>query len=97
MIIYEGALAPDSEVKMAVQVNAPFETAGAILSTTTPAGRVARTVHVGAYGGIPRAHAAIVEWCAERGLKLAGRSWEVYGDHHDDPARLQTEVMHLLA
>jgi effector-binding domain-containing protein len=70
---------------------------GGILSTTTPAGRVARTIHAGAYAGLPRAHAVVLEWCRERDLKLAGRSWEVYGDWYDDPAKLQTEVLHLLA
>jgi effector-binding domain-containing protein len=96
VIIYEGPLRHGSRVTIGVQVDAAFEPAGAIVCTATPAGRVARTVHVGAYAGIVHAHDAVVRFCNERGLKLAGRNWEVYGDWYDDPAKLRTDVHHLL-
>jgi effector-binding domain-containing protein len=98
VIIYDGPLTAGSRVQIGVQVNGAFPPAGGeILSTTTPAGRAARTVHVGPYTGLEQAHDAVVTWCQERGLELAGRGWEVYGDWNDDPAGLRTEVLHLLA
>lgn len=54
-------------------------------------------MHVGPYAGLPQAHAAVIEWCKGRGLQLAGRSWEIYGDWFDDPAKLETEVLVLVA
>jgi effector-binding domain-containing protein len=97
VIFYDGPFKPGSRVMIGVQVDATFPPVGNVVSTTTPAGRVARTMHVGSYSALGFAHTAIVEWCKEHGLQSTGRGWEVYGDMHDDPAKLETEVMHLLA
>jgi effector-binding domain-containing protein len=43
------------------------------------------------------AHAAIHQWVRENGRKLAGPSWEVYGDWSDDPAKLRTDIFCLLS
>lgn len=43
------------------------------------------------------AHRAVLDWCAARGLSVAGPRREVYGDCRADPAELQTEVYWLLA
>ena len=54
------------------------------------------TTHVGDYGRLGEANAAILEWCRANGRKHAGPSWEVYGHWNDDPAKLRTEVYYLL-
>ena len=97
VILYDGPFKPGSRVEIGVQVDAPFPSAGNVVSTTTPAGRVARTIHVGPYAALGRAHGAVVVWCQERGLQVTGRGWEIYGDMLDDPSKLETEVLHLLA
>ena len=66
-----------------------------------PAGRVATAVHFGPYGRLGEAHAAIREWCARHGHRLANASWEIYG-HWDqswnaEPARIRTDVFYLLS
>lgn len=80
-----------------VEVVRAFDPVGEVGPATTPAGRVAMAVHVGAYDGLHRAHAAIAAWREREGATFAGTSWEIYGDWSDDPARLETTVCYLLA
>jgi effector-binding domain-containing protein len=61
-----------------------------------PAGKVARTVHLGHYHRIAEAHTAVRQWCADQGETLVGPSWEIYGDWTDDPRALESEVLYLL-
>lgn len=83
-------------VEVGVQVRRPFMATGRVVPSRLPGGRVARTVHQGPYEGLNEPHRAVREWCAARGLALAGPRWEIYGDWHDDPAQLETEVCYLL-
>ncbi|MEA2973912.1 MAG: hypothetical protein QOG82_2370 [Actinomycetota bacterium] len=87
-------VAPDVEV--GVEVEAPFAADGPVVSSALPAGETAMIVHRGPYGGLGSAHKAIREWCAANGRTVAGPRWEIYGDWHDDPAQLETEVYYLL-
>jgi effector-binding domain-containing protein len=66
-----------------------------VVASELPGGRVAWTVHRGPYAGLGAAHDAVKTWCARSGLRLGGPRWEVYGPHHDDPARLEVEVCYL--
>lgn len=84
-------------VEVGVELAEPCPLDGRVVASTLPGGRVAMTVHRGAYGGLSSAHSAVVRWCAARGRRLAGPRWEIYGPHRDDPAELETEVYHLLA
>jgi len=59
-------------------------------------GRVATTIHRGAYSGLEAAHVAIRAWCAAREHMLTGTRWEIYGDWHEDPEQLETEINYLL-
>jgi effector-binding domain-containing protein len=66
-----------------------------------PAGRVVTTTHFGPYTALGDAHAAIRQWCAQRGHRLSSVCWEIYG-HWDqawntDPSKIRTDVFHLLA
>ena len=62
----------------------------------TPAGEVATTAHWGDYSQMHGAYAALERWCAANRRKVAGVTWEVYGDWHDDPAQVRTDVYFLL-
>lgn len=85
------------EVDVAVQVPASTGAADGLVRSATPAGRCAHAVLYGDYSGIPGVHQAIHRWCAEQNLVLAGPCWEVYGEWHEDPAKLRTDMYHLLA
>ena len=63
----------------------------------TPAGEVARTVHVGPYDRLGDAHAAISAWCVANARTIGAASWETYGHWTDDPAQLETTISYLLA
>jgi effector-binding domain-containing protein len=86
-------------IDFGVQVAHPFEREreGAVRCIETPAGEVVRTVHVGPYDRLGDAHNAIHAWCAANNRKIAGASWEIYGDWKDDPALLETTIKYLLA
>ncbi len=79
-----------------VEVAGPFAGNGRVIPSSTPAGTVATTTHLGPYERLDEAHAAILAVCRERGLELAGPDWEVYGHWTDDPAQLRTDVYYLL-
>jgi effector-binding domain-containing protein len=83
-------------VEVGVEVDGPFVSSGGVASSALPAGEVARSVHRGDYSGLGSAHQAIHDWSAGSGRTLAGPRWEIYGDWHEDPAQLETEVYYLL-
>jgi effector-binding domain-containing protein len=85
------------DIDFGVQVANPFEPEGGVQCIETPAGEVARTIHVGPYERLGDAHNAIHAWCAANNRKIAAASWETYGDWNDDPARLETTIKYLLA
>ena len=39
---------------------------------------------------------AIHAWRAANNRAFAGKSWEIYGDWSDDPAKLETTIVYLL-
>jgi effector-binding domain-containing protein len=79
------------------QVARWFEPEGDVRCIETPAGEVARSVHVGPYDRLGDAHNAIHAWCAANNRKTAQASWETYGDWTEDPALLETTIKYLLA
>ena len=84
-----------------VELQGPFVEQGEVVCSSTPAGRVAWTTHLGPYGGLGSAHEAVRSWCQARSHRLAGPSWEVY-DHWQaawdtDPSRIRTDVYYLLS
>ena len=83
------------EVEIGVQLASPFESDGNVTRSETPSGRAAHTFHYGEYEELPGVHAGLVAWCEERDIRLAGVSWEVYGDWSDDPAERRTDIYHL--
>lgn len=96
IFIYRGAGPGMLAVDFCVGVTAPFAAVGAVRPLATPGGIAATTTHIGDYGRLGEATAAIVAWCQANGRKPVGPAWEVYGHWHDDPAQLRTEVYYLL-
>jgi len=84
-------------VDFGVQVIRPFQDAGEVVCTETPAGEVAMTTHVGSYRKLAAAHEAINSWRGETGHAFGGCSWEIYGDWTDDEAKLETQIVYLLS
>jgi effector-binding domain-containing protein len=80
-----------------VEVAAPFIGTDRVVCSRTPAGLAATTTHIGGYDQLGEAHAAIHEWCAQHGVRLAGPSWEVYDHWVDPPAQPRTEIYYLVA
>ena len=83
-------------IEVGAEMPEPFVGNGRIVCSSTPAGLVATTTHVGPYNRLGEAHAAVQQWCAAEGRELAGPSWEIYGHWTDDPAKLRTDVYWLL-
>ena len=96
IFIYRAATADELTVDFCVGVTAPFAAVGPVEPFQTPHGVSAMTTHVGDYGRLGEANAAILAWCRANDRFRAGPSWEVYGHWHADPARLRTEVYCLL-
>jgi effector-binding domain-containing protein len=83
-------------IDFGVQVAKPFKGKDAVHCVTTPAGEVAKTVHIGPYDQLADAHNAIHAWCAANNRKIAHASWETYGDWNNDPSLLETTIKYLL-
>ena len=83
-------------VDFGVQVTRPFDSAGEVICSETPAGEVVMTTHIGSYAGIPAAHEAIRSWSMANGSAL-GMHWEIYGDWTDDETKLETQVIYMLS
>jgi effector-binding domain-containing protein len=79
-----------------VEVHETIPPSEQVVATSTPAGRVAATVHWGQYTGLADAHAAVRAWCQANGHRLSGPSWEVYGDWSNDWANVRTDVFYQL-
>lgn len=84
-------------VEVGVQVAGPFDPAGRVVPSVLPAGEVASTVHRGPYDKLEEAHVALRAWCEARRHVLTRTRWEIYGDWHEDPNELETEICYLLA
>jgi effector-binding domain-containing protein len=87
-------------VEAGAEVGEPFAGNDRVQCSQLPAGRVATTVHLGPYGRLGDAHAAIREWCAQHGHRRSNVSWEIYGHWQDswnnDPSKIRTDVFYLL-
>jgi effector-binding domain-containing protein len=95
IMLYRDAGA-DVDVEVGVELGQECALTGRVVSSTLPAGLVARTIHRGPHSGLGAAHEAVAHWCVEHGHPPTGTRWEVYGPHNDDPAMVTTEVFWLL-
>jgi effector-binding domain-containing protein len=84
------------EVEAGFPVAAPVDGDEEVHASSLPAGRQARTVHLGPYEGLGAAYEALEAWVAERGGEPAGDPWEVYESDPNaqpDPATWRTQVL----
>ena len=88
---------PDGSVEVGVEVPARFDDEPDVRCGALPTGAVATCAYFGPYGGLGSAHDAVKVWAHDTGRGLAGTSWELYGHWTDDPAKLRTDVVYLLA
>jgi len=91
-VYWDGSIRLDAGVEMPEM----FAEEGDIVRSATPAGLTAFVSHVGPYDRLGAAHAAICDWCAAQGRRLAGPNWEIYGhwqsEWNADPSRIHTDV-----
>ena len=92
----------DSQINLevGVELDNPFAGFGDVVGSSTPAGLIATTTHLGPYGLLGAAHTAIIKWCADNGHATAGPSWEIYGHWQNewinDPSQIRTDICYLL-
>lgn len=98
VFVYRHPVGPGEpmDVAFGVEVTRAFDGEGAIISTETPGGVAASTLHVGPYEGLADAHQAIDAWRAAHGRTFGPASWETYGEAEDDPAKMEIRVSYLL-
>jgi AraC family transcriptional regulator len=66
----------------------PIEDTDEIQAAKIPAGSYAKTIHVGTYDNLDKAHEAIEQWINEQGLRPGAASYEIY---HTDPGQYPNE------
>jgi len=96
IFIYREPTRESVAVEIGVEVSQAFAPAGEVVYTETPAGGAAVAEHIGPYGGLGKAHEAVIAWCDQHGYQRTGVFWELYGDWEEDPAKLSTKVYYEL-
>jgi effector-binding domain-containing protein len=96
VMVYHPRGGDSVEIECGVEVAEKFDAIGDVVYRETPGGTAATLVHVGPYDQLRASHQALIDWSRKNGHRLAGVSWEIYGDWNDDPAKLHTEIFHLL-
>jgi len=96
VMVYRPRGGDSVEIECGVQVATKFESIGEVVYSEIPGGTAATLVHIGPYGQLKASHLAVIEWSRKNGHRLAGVSWEIYGDWDDDSTKLRTDIFHLL-
>ena len=84
------------DIDCGVETAGKFPAIGEVMFCETPAGSAVTTAHIGPYERLGASHSAIVAWSRERDHRLSGICWEIYGDWEEDPAKLRTDIFHLV-
>lgn len=72
---------------------------GDVGPTFLPSGKSVSGFHFGPYGRIGETYKRMMDWMAEKGLRPAGKMWEVYltdPEKEKDPERYMTKVFWLI-
>jgi len=84
-------------IDVGVQVEAALPGDGEVVPVKTPGGLVVTTTHIGPYDKLGAASSALHEFCNTHDHPIAGPTWEEYGDWSDDPSKLRTAVLVVVA
>jgi effector-binding domain-containing protein len=84
------------DIDCGVEVATKFDGLGEVVYCETAAGLAVATTHIDPYGQLGVGHKAIRDWSRDNGHRLTATCWEIYGDWNEDPAKLSTELFHLL-
>jgi effector-binding domain-containing protein len=93
VVIYHGG---PKMIDVGVEAFGEFAETRDLRHTATPSGEAVTTTHWGDYSKMQPAYAALERWWQENHRRPAGISWEVYGDWHDDPSEVRTDIYFLL-
>jgi effector-binding domain-containing protein len=88
------------DFRVGFPIDEPIEEAGRVAPGRLPAATVARTVHRGAYDGLPGAWAELEAWIEENGHTPGSDAWERYvvdPGSDPDPSAWRTELNRPLA
>ena len=96
VFVYRDGAKEGVTVEVGVEVAGRFEDVEDVVYSNTPPGEVASTLHIGPYSHLGTAYDALAQWCKDHRHPRANTYWEVYGDWHEDPNKLETEVFYLL-
>ena len=75
-------------MEVGVEVDRSFPSAGVVVSSQLPGGRIAHATHTTGYGDLHKTYDAVRRWCDEHGHDTAGIQWEIYSD----PANMITST-----
>ena len=84
------------DIECGIETDAGFEAGREVVYCETPSGMTVTAAHIGPYRQLGATHNAVVEWSGEYGHRLTGTCWEIYGDWEEDPAKLRTDISHLV-
>ena len=84
-------------VEIGVEAAAPFPAIGRVVASMLPPGRALTATHRGPFEELGRAHEALGQACAERGLSRVWPRWEIYGHWDERDPKPEVEVYYLVA
>jgi effector-binding domain-containing protein len=84
------------DIECGFRVSQPFEPSSQVISSHTPAGLAARTMHDRPYTQLPETHSALRRWAMDQGKTLAGVSWEIYDHWTPEVPEPSLEIFYLL-
>lgn len=84
------------ELEFGTQVETAFEGNGRVVSSILPACRAVHGVHLGPYDRMGETHEAVWKWAQANGHPLTGLNWELYDHPTEDPAKLRTDIYHVI-
>lgn len=84
------------DIDCGVETEGRFQPVGEVAYCETPSGAAVTTAHIGPYDRLGASHSAIAAWSREHEHGLTGVCWEIYGDWEEDPAKLRTDLFHLV-
>src|SRR5262245_58186108 len=85
-------LGKEFDIETGVEVPDDFVARAPLYITSTPGALVVTAAYFGPYDQMAAGYPAIDDYVREHRLRLLGPSWELYGHHNDDPAKLRTDI-----